>query len=127
VTARAGSDLLDRQDGGVDGHAADQEGSTVRVRDDSRVVGYEVPLVPPGWPAGRGWGLVVVTAKVIRLLQPGKAGSPTSAPALGGIGVASRRKSRPSPATTPTLGGIGVASRPGSRPSPATPRHDQPV
>ena len=55
--------------------------------------------------------MVVVTAKAIGLLQPSKAGSPTSAPALGGIGVASR----PSLKQRGVTCGLGVDGGAGQR------------
>ena len=62
-----GETLLKRQNVGVQDHAAEQKGFTVRVKDNSRVVGYEVTADATGLTGRAGLGLVAETAKAIGL------------------------------------------------------------
>ena len=76
---------------GVEDHAASREGCTVRVKEHSRVVGYEVTADATGLTGRARLGLVAATAKAIGLAAALLEAAGGGGPALGqgGLGQAS--------------------------------------
>ena len=62
-----GETLLNRQDVGVQDRTTEQKGFAVWVKDNSRVVGYEVTADATGLTGRAGLGLVAATAKAVGL------------------------------------------------------------